>query len=91
MVLTDLIQLGKLTTSLKVAAVNVDKELVERGNDGDQIYAVKQDLDSFLANPTGADNGLNEAGAELDGKGKKKEFEFKIDDDEDGGQVISTA
>ena len=37
-----------MTTTIKEAAVNVDKELIERGNTGVQTYVFKNDLDIFL-------------------------------------------
>ena len=45
---TTSVKLSKLKTTIKEAAVNVDKELVERGNAGQEAFAIKNDLDVFL-------------------------------------------
>ena len=37
-----------MKTSIKEAAVKVDKELVERGNAAQQTQVIKNDLDFFL-------------------------------------------
>ena len=76
-----------MTTTIKEAAVNVDKELIERGNT-DQTYVFKNDLDIFLESYSKGEADQEES---EEAKNKKKEFTFKIDDDEDGGQIISVA
>ena len=75
-------------STIKEAAVNVDKELIERGNTGVQAYVFKNDLDIFLESYTKGEADQEES---EEAKNKKKEFTFKIDDDEDGGQIISVA
>ena len=85
---TTSVKLSKLKTTIKEAAVNVDKELVERGNMSEQAYAIKNDLDAFLESYSKAQSEQEEG---KEGQGQRKEFTFKIDDDEDGGQIISVA
>ena len=77
-----------MTTTIKEAAVNVDKELIERGNTDVQTYVFKNDLDIFLESYSKGEADQEES---EEAKNKKKEFTFKIDDDEDGGQIISVA
>ena len=84
----DIIQLQKMGSTIKEAAVNVDKELIERGNTGAQAYVFKNDLDIFLESYTKGEADQEES---EEAKEKKKEFTFKIDDDEEGGQIISVA
>ena len=70
-----------------MAAVNVDKEL-SGGDELKTTYAVKQDLDAFLSGETVEEESkevVDEAG--LAEEKKKGEIEFKIDEDEDIGDV----